>query len=669
MKNNWTAVVIGFLSLIFGETTIQQHYLHLDLEPGTHRLVARDKIEISTTESAWEFYLSANLTIQSVKVGDKQREFEEIQITRADLADSHVKKYRVRKRFMESAEKLLDIVYTGQFYQDVQEASFSREKIAMEVNGTITEDGIFLSPSAVYYPVSDESLTQFDTVIKLPGGWDVVSEGGIISSEKNTDYTEVHFKTTHSLDGVYITAAQWIVQKEKVGDIDFYTYFFAEDTSLARDYLAMSIDYVKMYSEMLSPYPYTKFAVVENFFPTGYGMPSYTVLGRSVVNLPFIVYTSLGHEVLHNWWGNSVFVGNGGNWCEGLTAYMADYYYKLQKSEKEARRYRKDILKDYTVYVTPENDFSPSEFINRTDMVTRTIGYGKIAMIFHMLEEHLGKEKFLSALRLIIRQHQFTSTDFSDFISAFEQVSGEDLQGFEKSWFDESGNPKLVLKVDSGKFYLDQENKAKPMWVPVRYTYTSGEIKETLVFTNSGSVELMLPGDGLVSKIEVDPDFDIMRTLDESEMDATIRHILSAEERVFVVPEKTEEWLALANSYNDYLNDGHELDLYTQDEAIPELPVVYLGIITDGVSDLVEGKTLRINGDTYDANTHSFVWAFKQDNGQYALDLYSENSKELIPLARKIPHYGKYGYLVFEHGQNILKGNHESDHSPLVWRR
>lgn len=47
-------------------------------------------------------------------------------------------------------------------------------------------------------------------------------------------------------------------------------------------------------------------------------MLSYTLLGRTVIKMPFIVYTSLGHEIAHNWWGNSVFVDQEkGNWCEG----------------------------------------------------------------------------------------------------------------------------------------------------------------------------------------------------------------------------------------------------------------------------------------------------------------------------------------------------------------
>ncbi len=48
-------------------------------------------------------------------------------------------------------------------------------------------------------------------------------------------------------------------------------------------------------------------------------MLPYTLLGRTVIKMPFIVYTSLGHEIAHNWWGNSVFVDQKkGNWCEGL---------------------------------------------------------------------------------------------------------------------------------------------------------------------------------------------------------------------------------------------------------------------------------------------------------------------------------------------------------------
>ena len=37
-------------------------------------------------------------------------------------------------------------------------------------------------------------------------------------------------------------------------------------------------------------------------------MPSFTLLGSQVIRFPFILTSSYPHEILHNWWGNAVFV-------------------------------------------------------------------------------------------------------------------------------------------------------------------------------------------------------------------------------------------------------------------------------------------------------------------------------------------------------------------------
>jgi hypothetical protein len=89
-------------------------------------------------------------------------------------------------------------------------------------------------------------------------------------------------------------------------------------------------------------------------------MPSFTLLGDQVIRLPFILDTSYGHEILHNWWGNGVFVDIArGNWCEGLTTYGADYLYKEQQSEAEARDYRRTSLQGYLDYVSKEDQRAP----------------------------------------------------------------------------------------------------------------------------------------------------------------------------------------------------------------------------------------------------------------------------------------------------------------------
>ena len=140
-----------------------------------------------------------------------------------------------------------------------------------------------------------------------------------------------------------------------------------DDAALAEKYLAATAQYLAMYARLIGPYPYGKFALVENFWETGFGMASFTLLGPQVIRMPFILTSSYPHEILHNWWGNSVFVDYAsGNWCEGLTAYMADHLMQEQRGQGEA--YRRDRLQDYASYVrhlSDGRDFPLTEFRSR----------------------------------------------------------------------------------------------------------------------------------------------------------------------------------------------------------------------------------------------------------------------------------------------------------------
>ncbi len=77
---------------------------------------------------------------------------------------------------------------------------------------------------------------------------------------------------------------------------------------LADGYLDDTRRYLELYGEEIGAYPFTEFSVVASPLPTGFGMPTLTYIGAEVLKLPFIRATSLGHEVLHNWWGNGVYV-------------------------------------------------------------------------------------------------------------------------------------------------------------------------------------------------------------------------------------------------------------------------------------------------------------------------------------------------------------------------
>jgi len=202
-----------------------------------------------------------------------------------------------------------------------------------------------------------------------------------------------------------------------------------------------------MYEDLIGPFPFKRFAVVENILPTGYSMPTFTLLGRDVVKLPFIVETSLGHEILHQWFGNAVSIDHkSGNWAEGLTTYLSDHLYEEMKGK--GWEYRKQTLVSFQSYITAEHDFALKDFTSRSDKATASVGYGKTAMVFHMLKEMLGQDIFRSSLKEFYAKNRFSTASWADVQKACEAVSGKNLDWFFRQWLDNKGALDFQIRND-----------------------------------------------------------------------------------------------------------------------------------------------------------------------------------------------------------------------------
>ncbi|NIS74187.1 MAG: hypothetical protein GTO08_02690, partial [Deltaproteobacteria bacterium] len=238
------------------------------------------------------------------------------------------------------------------------------------VGSVVSTEGISLT--GAWYPYV-EGLSYYSLTATVPEGFTAISEADVITEKETPDGKEFSFHFPYPSEGMTLAAAKYVVGSDMEGDVEVYAYFFEEDATLAQEYVDYTKRYLKMYEEMLGEYPFKRFSVVENFLPTGYSMPTYTLLGRDVVRLPFIVETSLGHEILHQWFGNSVYGDpEGGNWLEGITNYLADHLYKAQ--EGEGMLYRKKILMDYQSYVIPGKEIVLEDFRGRVDRATKAVG-------------------------------------------------------------------------------------------------------------------------------------------------------------------------------------------------------------------------------------------------------------------------------------------------------
>ncbi|RME21202.1 MAG: M1 family peptidase, partial [Candidatus Zixiibacteriota bacterium] len=370
-------------------------------------------------------------------------------------------------------------------------------------------------------PRGDEETFQCRLTVDIPAAWESVSDGNRLSTATGNGRKVQTWENPFVSDGVMLMAAPYVTKSRMTDSIEVACYFFPEDTGLFDSYLDATVGYIEMYSRLIGPYPFRRFTVAENFFPTGYGMPAWTLLGQQVLRLPFIKYTSLGHEVLHNWWGNSVYVDyDRGNWCEAATVYGADYRYKLMRSADDAKAYRKDILKQYVSYVNEQNDFPIRQFHSRTSPNTRTIGYNKAMMVYHMIERIIGTEPFFATWQRIYTEYRGRRISWEEWIKAFEQTSGRDLSYIIPQWIDRAGAPVLGLTVDKVILNADGPTKAVRftlketsgqeyrLQVPLRFTGDGTKV-DTTVILNSPESSYVIIVPKTVTVLSVDPDYDL----------------------------------------------------------------------------------------------------------------------------------------------------------------
>ena len=594
------------------------------------------------------------------------------------------------------------LAYSGTVYDSLRAPMVAYARGFETTSGLIDPRGAFLGGASFWIPSRPEERFTFRCRLETPADWHGVSQGALVSSATQGDELRINlWECPQPMEEVYFVAGPYTLRSQQRDGIDVMTFTYADtDEDLCKRYMDGTQRYVKLYGGRIGSYPFAKFALIENFWQTGFGMPSFTLLGSQVIRLPFILDTSYGHEILHNWWGNGVFVDSrNGNWCEGLTTYGADYLYKEMQGPAEAREARRTTLQGYLDYVSQNEDRPLRLFREREDFATQAIGYGKSMMVFHQVRRLLGEDGFWGALQDFYREHLFHRASWDDLFEAFGRRAGKDLTGWKEQWLDRAGAPRLRLEKaalagDEQDGYtvtarIAQEENGTPvpgslydLQIPVCVGWSEPPGDTTVVMDLSEAA-----GDFSVhvrrrpAYIAVDPDFDVLRRIDPAEIPPALSRTLGADTAVVVIADGLPPELAAAYESLAVVWDAgaklrllHEADFGVA-AAFPELPAWLFGLgpLAKRFVAGLGGDVCRapasgeagweVAGVRYPAG-HGIVLAGGASTNPWTL-IDGTSASQIAAIGRKLPHYGKYSYLVFENGTNTAKGSWEVRTSPL----
>ncbi len=526
----------------------------------------------------------------------------------------------------------------------------------------IAPDGISLTGR--WMPISREGM-RIRLTVTVPDHFSAVTEAepaGIGPGPEPGSRT-LSFAYPETTRGVNFVAGPYqVVEEPFAGNKVLASYFFKEDEELAETYREKARSYLERYEKLIGPYPYQRFSIVENRLPTGYAMPSFTLLGQAVVRLPFIADTSLGHEVLHQWFGNAVRVAPGqGNWAEGLTAYLADHSFAGDRGEDD--RFRLEQIGRYQSYVNRDNviplrDFHGADDSGSARELLRAVGYSKATMFFHMVKNHVGEAKFYSALRNLYQNRKFQEAGWSDLQESFEKAAHVNLAFFFDQWLTRTDIPEIELREirvreQDGHPYLSftAVQKTEPHYydltLPVTINTPLGGQQLDLLLTGPETpFEIML--DEQPEEIIVDRDFDLMRTLSPAESAPTWSRFIGAQNKTAVVAQGVDE--VFYEPLLAYLREnGATIVREADGEQInPAGALIFLGQGTTSRS-LFALRPLPRAGFALEVRNNPL------EPATVAVIVSSSSAEETEKALAKLRHYGKYSSLHLISGRMMSK--------------
>jgi aminopeptidase N len=527
-------------------------------------------------------------------------------------------------------------------------------------------EGTQLLASSRWYPHVPGALATYRLAVEAPEAQRAVAPGRLAEERVEGGRYRAVFEFGQPGDGIDLLAGPYRVESRamKAADgreIRLRTYFHPSVAALAPGYLESTQRYIELYERRIGAYPFREFSVVSSPTPTGFGMPALTYLGVEVLKLPFIRATSLGHEVLHNWWGNGVYPDYArGNWSEGLTTFMADYAYKEREGEAAARAMRLEWLRDFAA-LPPGRDAPLAGFTARTHGASQIVGYHKAAMLFLMLRDRIGADAFDLALQGFWRDQRFRVASWSDLRAAFEKAANEPLGPFFTQWLQRGGAPALRIEraatraaADGWRTEVTLAQSAPPYQLRVPLVFRTPRGDETRWVTLEGEQQTFtIALDLEPTAVLLDPDFRLFRRLAPEEAPPILRQVMLDASTTTVIVSGGEAQTA-ARELAARLQE-HAPRFAAADGAPTAAPTLVVGLAAD-VDRWLQRHGLPPRPPAIAGKGTAQVWTQARERAGPLAVVSGDDASALAALARPLPHYGRQSYLAFDGARAVERG-------------
>jgi aminopeptidase N len=233
----------------------------------------------------------------------------------------------------------------------------------------------------------------------------------------------------------------------------------------------------------------------------------------------------LEREVAYQWWGQTVGLKSFDEaWLsQGLAEWSAFAFREssLSGGALEAAQ-REQQERALTFEQTASIARAPGALDDQS-AAYQSIVFHKGAMVFRMLRETMGKEKFDRLLRKFLEDYRGKNASIDDFERLASQVNVEPMRYFFAQWVEGTGVPEFtidyqIIRTRAGKFRTRGTVKQTldTLRMPVQLMLrTEGDNQTTTTKIEGKSEDFDFESNGQPIEVVVDPNYKILRMSDE----------------------------------------------------------------------------------------------------------------------------------------------------------
>ena len=230
-------------------------------------------------------------------------------------------------------------------------------------------------------------------------------------------------------------------------------------------------------------------------------------------------------EVAFQWWGLTAGLKSFDDaWLsQGLAEWSAFAFREQRMTGAALETAQRDMLERALMFEQSASVSRAPSTLDDQSAAYQAVVFYKGAMVFRMLRESLGPQKFDDLMRRYFKDFAGRNASIDDFEKLASKVAGENMRYFFARWVEGTGVPEFsaeyqIIRTRSGKFRArgtvkqNVENLRLPVEVKLR---AEGDDANTTVYIADQSEDFDFESAGKPLEVIIDPNHKVLHTSDE----------------------------------------------------------------------------------------------------------------------------------------------------------